>query len=151
MTEKIGNAILGGFVNQSAIPHYYAAADALAVPSELDNHPLVVSEGACFGLPVIISDRAGCIGPTDSAQPERNALVYPCGDVQQLADAIERLYRDTELYKRMADESFSMAQSQDVVAAAQQLAFAVRSLRELGPRSPAAGKQFALRSEAASL
>lgn len=150
-TLRERNVVLAGFVNQSTISHYYAASDALALTSELDNHPLVVSESACFGLPVIISDRAGCIGPTDSAQPERNAIVYPCGDVQRLADAIERLYRNRDLYNQMSAESLRIAESQDVAAAARQLAFAVRSLNELGPRNSLGDNQAALRSEAASL
>ncbi len=150
-TEKVNNVSLTGFVNQSTTPRYYAAADILAITSELDPHPLVVSEGACFGLPVIVSDRVGCIGPNDSAQPERNAVAYPCGDVQRLAEAIERLWRDRDLRDRMAAESSCIAQSQDVVAAAQQLAFAVRSLHKLGPRLSAAGSQPPLRSEAARL
>lgn len=144
------NVILTGFVNQSTISQYYAAADALVVTSEVDNHPLVVSEGACFGLPVIISDRAGCIGPTDSAQLGRNAIAYPCGDVQRLSGAIERICTDRELYNKMAEESFRIAQLQDVVPAAERLAFAVRSLHELGPRKSVAGTQSALRSEATS-
>ena len=148
---KIRNVILAGFVNQSIISHYYAAADALALTSELDNHPLVVSESACFGLPVIISDHAGCIGPNDSAQPGRNAIVYPCGDIRQLSGAIERLCGDRELHRRMSDASVQIARSQDVTAAAEQLAFAVRSLYELGPRKAAPGNPAVLRSEAASL
>jgi glycosyltransferase involved in cell wall biosynthesis len=111
----------------------------------------VVSESACFGLPVIISDRVGCIGPNDSAQPGRNAIVYPCGDIQRLADAIERLYRSRDLYNRMSQESLRIAQSQDVVGAARQLACAVRSLYELGSRKSAAANQSLLRSEATSL
>jgi glycosyltransferase involved in cell wall biosynthesis len=133
-TEDVQNISLTGFVNQSTIARHFAAADLLAVTSEADPHPLVVSEAACFGLPVVISDRVGCVGSNDSAQPERNALVFPCGDVQQLANAIERLWRDRELYHRMSDASFQIAQSQDVGTAVEQLAFAVRSLHKLGPR-----------------
>jgi len=133
-TETVRNAVLTGFVNQSMIPTYFAAADALAVTSDYDPHPLVVSEGAVYGLPVIISDQVGCIGLNDTAQPGRNAIVYPCGSVQRLAECIEQLWRDGNLYKRMAAESSHISESQDVVVAAQQLAFATRKLHELGPR-----------------
>lgn len=133
--ESVDNVRLVGFVNQSAVPQYYATADLIAVTSELDAHPLVVTEGACFGLPIIISDRVGCIGPDDSAQPGGNAIVYPCGDVQALADAIERVWHDPELYRRMSAKSSEMAASQDVTAAAEQLASAVRQLHRLGRRS----------------
>jgi glycosyltransferase involved in cell wall biosynthesis len=133
--NNVYNVSLTGFVNQSAIPRYYTAADVLAVTSSADPHPLIVSEAACFGLPVIISDRVGCIGPNDSAQPGGNAIVYPCGNVQALAGAIERLWRDRDLYHRMAAKCSQIAASQDVTAAAEQLACAVRRLHHLGGRS----------------
>jgi len=139
--EGVQNVRLAGFVNQSKISHYYAAAEIIAVTSDLDAHPLVVSEAACFGLPVIISDKVGCIGSNDSAQPGRNAIVYPCGNVQALASAIDQLWRDRDLYQRMSCESSEIAASQDVTVAAEQLASAVRQLRDLGLRPPA-GKRY---------
>lgn len=133
--EKASNVVLTGFINQSAIAPFYATSDVLAMPSSLDAYGLAVSEAAAFGLPVVISDRVGCIGANDSAQPGGNAIVYPCGDVRALAAAIERLCRDRDLYRRMAAKSSEIALSQDVTAAAQQLAAAVRQLRQLGRRS----------------
>src|SRR5262249_5054690 len=76
--EKVGNTVLTGFVNQSSISEYYAASDVIAITSLYDPHPLVVTEGASFGLPVIVSDQVGCIGANDTARPGINALVYPC-------------------------------------------------------------------------
>jgi glycosyltransferase involved in cell wall biosynthesis len=125
---------LTGFVNQAAIPSYYAASDVLAVTSSRDPHPLVVSEAAAFGLPVIVSDRIGCIGDKDTAQPQHNALVYTCGDVARLSAHIEQLCRDRDLYCTMAAESLRISQSQDITVAVQQLASAVRRIHELGPR-----------------
>jgi glycosyltransferase involved in cell wall biosynthesis len=133
--HNIHNVFLAGFINQSAIPHYYAAADVLAVTSAADPHPLIVSEGGCFGLPVIVSDRVGCIGPNDSVQPGRNAIVYPCGDVQALAAAIDQLWRDRDLYQGMSAKSSEIAASQDVSVAAEQLASAVRELHQMGRRA----------------
>src|SRR5258705_4835514 len=57
--QRITNNILTGFVNQSRIPSFYAAADALIVSSDQDPHPLVVSEAGTVGLPAIVSDRVG--------------------------------------------------------------------------------------------
>jgi glycosyltransferase involved in cell wall biosynthesis len=132
--ERVTNAVLSGFVNQSAIPSYYAASDVIAVTSSFEAYGLVASEASVFGLPILASDRVGCIGPNDTAQPGRNAIVYPCGNIQRLAECIEQLWRDGELYKRMAMEASHISESQDVVAATQQLAFAARKLHELGPR-----------------
>jgi glycosyltransferase involved in cell wall biosynthesis len=133
--EKVSNVMMTGFINQSELPSFYAASDVLAMPSSLDAYGLSVSEASAFALPIVISDRVGGIGPNDSAQPDGNAIVYPCGDVQALAAAIERLWRDQDLYGRMAAKSSEIALSQDVTVAAQQLAAAVRQLHHIGRRS----------------
>ncbi len=148
-TKGVQNVHLAGFVNQSKVSHYYAAAEVIAVTSELDAHPLVVSEAACFGLPVIISSKVGCIGSNDSAQPGRNAIVYPCGDVKALAAAIDKLWRDHDLYQRMSAKSSEIAASQDVTVAAEQLASAERQLHSIGRRSQSKNK-FQAASEMAT-
>lgn len=132
--QGVTNAVLAGFVNQAAIPEYYAASDVLAVTSSRDAHPLVVSEGASFGLPVIISNKVGCIGPNDFAQPGVNSIVYSCGDVNQLRIAIERLYEDKALYNEMSAASRRISEKQDASAAARELVVAVKKLYDLGPR-----------------
>ena len=94
-----------GFVNVDRLAEVYCAADILAHPSELDPHPLVLSEAACVGLPLLISDRVGAAGPTDIAREGENAVVYPCGDVRALAAALLRLGREPETVERMSKAS----------------------------------------------
>lgn len=132
--EGVKNTVLTGFVNQSKIPEYYAASDVIAVTSQYDPHPLVVSEGAAFGLPVIVSDQVGCIGVNDTARPDVNSLVYTCGDREKLRGAIERLYKDRTFYQNMSRASLHISEQQDVTVAAQELVSAVQQLRSLGPR-----------------
>jgi glycosyltransferase involved in cell wall biosynthesis len=119
---------LAGFVNQSEIGKYYAASDAIVSTSFLDNHPLIVPEAGCFGLPLIASDRLGCIGPTDSARPNDNALIYPWGDIEKLAAHIETLATDRALYQRLSGAARTIAASQDVSVAARQLKQAAEAL-----------------------
>ena len=130
----ISNVTLTGFVNQTRVPHLFAASDALAMISEMEPHALVVTEGASFGLPIIISDRVGCIGPNDTARPDVNALVYRCGDTTALCDKIVSLASDPDLYARLSRESIEISKGQDVAVAARALADASRELRDLGPR-----------------
>lgn len=132
--NQVRNVVLTGFVNQSVIANYYAAADVLAVTSLIDNHPLVVSEAGSFGLPAIVSDQVGCIGAKDSARPGVNAIVYPCGYRQKLAKAIRELYGDRDRYREMSNASEEIARTQDVTVAATYLAAAAQQLHELGPR-----------------
>jgi glycosyltransferase involved in cell wall biosynthesis len=98
-TERIR---LAGFVNLDRLPDFYAAADVLVHPSEADPHPLTCSEAACVGLPMIVSDHIGAIGPTDIARPDQNAIVYPCGDIGALGTAMRRLAGDTQLRASMS-------------------------------------------------
>ncbi len=132
--SHIRNAVLTGFVNQAEVSNYYAASDVVVLPSSREAHGLVVSEAISFGLPVIVSDQIGCAGPNDVARPEVNAVVYACGDLQQLEKAIERLCLDKDLYGRMSAASVTISESQDVGVAARALADAASALKEMGPR-----------------
>jgi glycosyltransferase involved in cell wall biosynthesis len=130
----VKNVSFTGFVNQSVIPRYYAASDAVAVTSYVDSHPLAVTEAACFGLPVVVSDRIGCLGATDTAREGVNAISYHWGDVSALAEALERLASDGALYRRMSDGALEISKSQDVTVAASLLAEASRKLAAMGKR-----------------
>lgn len=132
--EGVENVVLTGFINQSNLAKYYIAADAVAITSERDAHPLVVTEAASFRLPVIASDRIGCIGLNDTVRPGVNALVYACGNQEQLGNAIERLYQDRALYESMSQASLRISEQQDMTVAARQLSSAVERLHALGPR-----------------
>ena len=110
------NVHLLGFINVDLLPDLYAAADALVVPSEVDRHPLVCSEAAYMNLPMIISDRVGSVGPTDIARPGENTLVYPCGDIAGLANAITALDTDADLRHRMGSRSREIYDTLDMSA-----------------------------------
>ncbi len=149
--ERVTNTVLTGFVNQSAIPTYYAASDIIALTSSFEAYGLVASEAAVFGLPIVVSDRVDCVGPQDTAQPGRNAIVFPCGDTDRLSQAIELLYNDHLLYASMSTNSARISESQDELVATQRIASAARSLHEMGPRPSSASNRRLLTSEAVSL
>jgi glycosyltransferase involved in cell wall biosynthesis len=132
--ENLSNVKLTGFVNQASIARYYAASDALALTSAYEPFGLVVTEGASFGLPVIVSDRVGCAGSNDVARVGINAVVYPCGDRKELEHAIERLCLDKDLYGKMSAASVTISEMQDVTVAAKLLADAAHRLEQIGPR-----------------
>jgi glycosyltransferase involved in cell wall biosynthesis len=105
IAETGANATLAGFVNVDQLPRFYCAADALVHPSELDHHPLVCSEAAAIGLPLLLSDRVGLIGPTDIGRVGENTLVYPSGCVPELAKMMARLVQCPEVCKSMGEAS----------------------------------------------
>lgn len=106
-------ALFVGFVNIDKLPAYYCAADALAHPAEIETFGVIVLEAAILGLPLVLSDRVGAIGPTSIARPGQNALVHACGDIEELARHLEHLANDPELLTRLADASRSISSNHD--------------------------------------
>jgi glycosyltransferase involved in cell wall biosynthesis len=81
-------ASFAGFVNQADIPAAYVAADALVLPSDSgETWGLVVNEAMACGLPAIVSDLCGCAEDLPARVDKR--LVYRCGDVDDLAHAMQ--------------------------------------------------------------
>jgi glycosyltransferase involved in cell wall biosynthesis len=81
---------IAGFVNQRELPAWYAASDALVLPSDSrETWGLVVNEAMAAGLPVVVSDAAGC--SPDLVHSGANGFTYPCGDVATLTDRLEQL------------------------------------------------------------
>lgn len=96
-------ARITGFVNQSEIGRYYAAADVLVLPSSHEPWGLVLNEAMCFGLPVIASDAVGAA--PDLVRPGETGFVYPTADVPALARALRRLLADPDERARMGARS----------------------------------------------
>jgi glycosyltransferase involved in cell wall biosynthesis len=83
---------IAGFVNQQELPAWYAAADALVLPSDgRETWGLVVNEAMAAGLPVVVSDAAGCA--VDLVRDGENGYTYACGDVSALASKLGTLVR----------------------------------------------------------
>ncbi len=78
-------------------------------PSRIDPHPLIVSEGMAAGCPAILSDRCGNWGYRDTVVHRYNGLVYPCGNVDALAQAVLELADASTrtIYSQHAKEVFS--------------------------------------------
>jgi len=125
-----------GFINQAEMPLVLQAGDIMAVPSDMDPHPLVVAEAMAAGNAIIASDRVGCVGPTDAARPGVNALVYPCGSVPALAEAIRTLAGDTALRQRLASASLELVWTQDTSACVHGV---LQAIRAFGLGEPLAG------------
>lgn len=94
LAEELGvDARFDGFLNQSEITAAYAAADCLVLPSDAgETWGVVVNEAMVCGLPVIVSDQVGCA--PDLVIPGETGLVYPCGDIEALADCLRGLRDD---------------------------------------------------------
>jgi glycosyltransferase involved in cell wall biosynthesis len=91
-----------GFVNQADLPKHYAMCDAFVLPSTVEPRGAVINEAMACGLPVVVTDRCGSLG--DIVQEGDNAFVYPAGDADALARALDALM-DDELRARMGRRS----------------------------------------------
>ena len=78
-----------GFRNRNEIGKFYALADILVLPSQKETWGMVVNEGLCFSLPVIVSDQVGA--GADLVSHEENGYVFRTGDVKALAEWMTKL------------------------------------------------------------
>jgi glycosyltransferase involved in cell wall biosynthesis len=78
-------------VSQTALPQYYAQADALVLSSREDGFGMVILQALAAGLPVICTDRTG--GPDLAYTPSlaERITIVPAGNAAALAAAIEAL------------------------------------------------------------
>lgn len=80
-------ATFAGFLNQTAIPRAYAAADCLVLPSDDgETWGLVVNEAMASGLPAVVSDQVGC--HPDLIVPDATGQTYPMGDAPALGQRL---------------------------------------------------------------
>ncbi|HUP22934.1 MAG TPA: glycosyltransferase [Thermoanaerobaculia bacterium] len=99
-------------------------------------HPLVVTEAAAVGLPVVVSDAVGCVGASDTARAGVNSIVFPVGDTTALHTALCSLVEDREYSNRLARGSRSIGEEQTAEVPTTRLVDALDNLRRLGPRVP---------------
>src|SRR5438094_6870820 len=103
---------LPGAKPQHEIKEYLAAGTVFVLPSMIDpdggmdNLPTVIMEAMAAGLPVVSTAIGGI--PEMVIQNETGFLVSP-GDVVALTDAIERLFDDIGLARRLAERGFQRA------------------------------------------
>lgn len=121
-----------GFRNQSELPRLYAIADVLVLPAHDEAWGLVINEAMAAGLPVIVSDDVGAV--PDLVAGKDTGLVYPCGDIERLLEAIGRLVDSPAERERMGHNAARLIEGWSVEASAHGIAKAVRALaRERWP------------------
>lgn len=103
--ESLSDAIVfAGFLNQSAMPWAYVAADCLVLPSDSgETWGLVVNEAMGFGVPAIVSDEVGCA--SDLVEPGETGWIFRCRDVDGLASCMSRMASDPAEAERMGSRA----------------------------------------------
>lgn len=108
--------LMTGFVNQSQLGRYLAAADVFVLPSEFETWGLVVNEAMHFGLPVIVSDGVGC--RHDLVAQGKTGLIFRSGDVHGLSEAIRAFLRMPSLARSMGQSARTRIRNFSTVKAA---------------------------------
>jgi glycosyltransferase involved in cell wall biosynthesis len=83
-----------GWLSDQARRDFFAGIDVLVLPSRSDSFGLVLLEAWANGVPVVVY-RAG--GPAELVRHGIDGLQAACGDVESLADQLERMIIDADL------------------------------------------------------
>jgi glycosyltransferase involved in cell wall biosynthesis len=98
-----GEALFPGFLQRDELSAFYALAEALVFPTHSDPWGLVVNEAMACGLPVIVTDVAGCVAGL--VRDGENGYVVGAGDAKALSHAMGRLLSTPDQQKQMGQSS----------------------------------------------
>ena len=93
-----------GFIQYRELPAYYALADAFVHVSVTEQWGLVVNEAMATGLPVIVSNRCGCV--PDLVAEGKNGFTFDPASVKRLGQLMVDMSRLSERrLEEMGEES----------------------------------------------
>ena len=85
--------IMPGFKQYEDLPLYYGSAGAFVHASTTEQWGLVVNEAMASGLPMLVSERCGCV--PDLVENGRNGYTFDPYDVDALARLMRKIASDT--------------------------------------------------------
>jgi glycosyltransferase involved in cell wall biosynthesis len=103
MSHGDSRILFPGYLDGPEKSSWYAAADVFVLPTLHDPWGLVVNEAMAFGLPILITEAAGCV--PDIVKDKENGIVIPAGDVNALSAALAHLLNNADLRQRMGQRS----------------------------------------------
>lgn len=95
-----------GFLKGERLASAYASADVFVFPSMTDTFGNAVLEAHASGLPAIVSDRGG---PAEIVQSHHSGLIVNAQTPEHLANAMKRLYDDTQLRQKLREGALARA------------------------------------------
>lgn len=103
----LSNVVFAGFIQQDDLPWFYLASEVFILPSTSEPWGLVVDEALALGLPVIVSNRCGCVA--ELVQNGVNGVCFNPDNASELALAMQALAADEKLRNRMGQKSRTIA------------------------------------------
>ena len=125
---------------------FYAACDLLVLPSRSEGCPNTVLEAMAMKLPVVASDTPATREVVESMS---DGLLYPMGEVDKLAEAVERLLGNPGLRAALAERAWRKVQGP--FGAAASAAALVRRIETTVGAVRTAGARAALRPSPTAL
>jgi glycosyltransferase involved in cell wall biosynthesis len=104
---EVANRTYVGFVDHADLPALYRRHDALIVPSRSEGFPQVIMEAMSCGLPCILSR-----GVFRSDFVDGRDCLLADATPSAMAEAMERLAGDDDLYRRLAASSLELARQE---------------------------------------
>lgn len=105
------------FMKKDELKKYYLASDIFAFPTREDIWGLVINEALAAGLPVVSTNR--CMAALEMVQDGENGFIVDVENEEQLADKINEILNDSELRKKMSENSLKMAEKYTIDETAQ--------------------------------
>ncbi len=93
-----------GYAPADELPEIYRSADVFVIPSLAEGGVNVIYEAMASGVPCVVSDRSG-----SAVVDGVNGLVFPTGDRAALRRALETLYQDRALTRKMGQAALERA------------------------------------------
>jgi glycosyltransferase involved in cell wall biosynthesis len=123
-----------GFLQAEELVRWYAGASAFVHPSLMEPWGLVVNEAAACGLPLLVSDRAGCIDTLVPEPPGTTGRRFDPRDETALADGLGWLASlpeadRTAMGRRAADVAAAWGPARFAQGTVEALEFAVETER----------------------
>jgi glycosyltransferase involved in cell wall biosynthesis len=96
---RFGSVRFTGFLQKEEAPAVYALAEALVLPTHSDTWGLVVNEAMACGLPVMVSQVAGCAA--DLVIEGQTGFLFPAHDGQGLLSILRNFIASPDLKNTM--------------------------------------------------
>jgi L-malate glycosyltransferase len=113
-----------------------AGCDVFTLASHYEGFPVALMEALALGRPVVVTAVGGI---PDAVTDGREGFLVPPGRPEQLADAILRLARDTNLRTEMGEAAFRLGSGFDIRNAVHRMEQTYAALADSVSSSPAGG------------
>jgi glycosyltransferase involved in cell wall biosynthesis len=125
VAEKV---IFKGFVGYEDLPAIYGLARALIHPSTTEQWGLVVNEAMAAGLPVVVSNRCGCVG--DLVTNGLNGFTFNPWSTEEITRVLLYAFQQCEYLPQMGRESAAIIETWGPERFARHLYKAIKSAQE---------------------